>query len=114
MDKFILCDAVTKTVVPPSGLGRWYPGGLVRYSGDLVAHKDMARESALGIYKSMLPSYSAPSLFDVRRAARVVIGFEFIIHDLRYLLQLYLVIVIQCYCVSHPPPHTTPDVLYSF
>ena len=74
----------------------------------------MARESALGVYKSMLPSYSAPSLFDVRRAAPVVIGFEFIIHDLRYLLQLYLVIVIQCYCVSHPPPHTTPDVLYNF
>ena len=39
----------------------------------------------------------------------------FLIHNFSYLvLRLYLVIVIRCYFVSHPPPCATLDVYYSF
>ena len=54
------------------------------------------------------------SLFAVERAERVNQAI-FLIHNFIYLvLRLYLVIVIRCYFVSHPPPCATFDVHYIF
>ena len=32
--QFILCGVVSKTVVPPSGVGQSYPSGVARYSAN--------------------------------------------------------------------------------
>ena len=67
MKTFILCEVVSKTLVPPSGVGQCYPSGSGSTREGLSC---VCASLALVIYKPVTASYSAHSLFTVERAER--------------------------------------------